>query len=148
MTGLTEGRFQHAGTTPARGAFLSTMAVLFVLLSLSNFTKALQNFHDPTKGLVLFGVRCASVGSNAVLGPAFGLILAVYAYGLWRMRRWVLPLSIAYAFYVPVNLVLFWFLHAGLVRPPVLFIVIYLAIALVGSIGTALYLAYHRTRLR
>jgi hypothetical protein len=133
-----------AGTT--RRIFPSTMAVLIAVLALSDFTKPLQYMNDPTKGLVLFGNRMATVGTNAVLGPAFGLLLVCYSYGLWRMRRWVLPLASAYAFYVPVNLVLFWFLYVG-PRPSVRFIVIYLAIALTGSVGTALYLAYHHDRL-
>lgn len=131
-----------------RGVFLTVMAVLIALLALSNFTKALQYLRNPTHlGLVVFGVRFETVGSNAVLGPLFGAILAAYAYGLWQLKRWVLPLSVVYAFYVPVNLVLFWFLHQDLQRPPVPGIVGYLAVALTGSVGTALYLAYHHDRL-
>jgi hypothetical protein len=41
---------------------------------------------------------------------------------------------------------MFWFLGGG-PRPAVSFIAVYLAFALTGSIGTALYLAYHRERL-
>ncbi len=129
-----------------RGIFLTVMAVLFAVLAFSDFTKFFQNRNDPTKGLVILGVRMETAGANAILGPLFGLILAAYAYGLWRMRRWTVPLSIVYAFYVPVNLVLFWFLHVG-PRPPVNFIIMYLAISLTGSVGTALYLAYHQERL-
>jgi hypothetical protein len=51
-----------------------------------------------------------------------------------------------YAFYVPTNLVLFWSLHQ-LAPPKVGFIVMYLFLSLTGSIGTAIYLAYHRERL-
>ncbi|HXW84184.1 MAG TPA: hypothetical protein VEJ86_07250 [Candidatus Binataceae bacterium] len=130
----------------ARGAFLTVFAILLAILALSDFTKPLQNFHDPTKGLVFFGMRADGVGINAVAGPLFGIFLAAYAYGMWTMKRWALPLGIIYAFYVPVNLVLFWFLHTD-GRPSVRFIVIYLAISLTGSVGTALYLAYHRERL-
>lgn len=137
-------------TTPEaggkRGAFLATMAVLIAVLAFSNFTKPLQNMRNPAKGLVVFGYRFATVGSNAVVGPLFGLILAAYAYGLWTMKRWVLPLSMAYAFYVPANLMLFWFRYLG-PRPSPGFIVFYLAVALTGSLGTALYLAYHHRRL-
>lgn len=129
-----------------RGVFLSTMAVLIAVLALSDFTKPLQNMRNPAKGLVLFGYRFATVGPNALAGALFGLLLAAYAYGLWRMKRWVMPLSLAYAFYVPVNLVLFWFLHVG-PRPSLRFIVFYLMVALTGSVGTALYLAYHHRRL-
>jgi len=131
-------------TTPAiRGKFLSTFAVLLALLAVSNFTKAFQNLSDPTKGLVVFGVRFETVLPNAVLGPVFGVILAAYAYGIWRMKAWVLPLAIAYAFYVPVNLVVFWFLHGAGPHMPVIGLLLYLALAFTGSIGVALYLAYH-----
>jgi hypothetical protein len=137
-----------AAVRGTRGPFLSVMAILLGVLALSNFTKALQHLRDPTTlGLVVFGVRFETVGTNAVLGPLCGAILAAYAYGIWRMKRWVLPLSMAYAFYVPVNLVLFWFLHQTLQRPPVPGILAYLAVALTGSVGTALYLAYHHDRL-
>jgi hypothetical protein len=59
----------------------------------------------------------------------------------------VAPLSIVYAFYVPLNLVLFWYLQTGPEIPPLGFILVYLAVAFTGSIGTALYLAYHRDKL-
>lgn len=132
----------------ARGPFLTVMAVLFGLLALSNSTKALQHLRDPaTLGIVIFGVRFESVRANAFLGPLMGSVLAAYAYGLWTLKPWVAPLSIAYAFYVPVNLVLFWYFQTGPGAPPVGFILGYLAIAFGGSIGTALYLAYRRDKL-
>ena len=74
-------------------------------------------------------------------------MLAAYAYGLWTLKPWVAPLSIVYAFYVPLNLVLFWYRQVGPEIPPLRFILGYLAIAFTGSIGTALYLAYHRDKL-
>ena len=55
-------------------------------------------------------------------------------------------LAIVYAFYVPANMVLFWSLHQ-LPPPTVGFIVVYLFLSLTGSVGTAIYLAYHRERL-
>ena len=134
--------------TASRGSFLTVMAVLFVVLALSNFTKAIQYQHDPAVGgLVVFGYKIQGVGANAIAGPLFGLILLAYAYGLWKLRPWVKTLSVIYAFYVPYNLVLFWFLHTD-ARPSVRFIVQYLAIALIGSVGTALYVAYHKDRFR
>ena len=132
----------------ARGIFLTVMAVLFVLLALSNMTKLLQHLRDPSHlGLVIFGYRLQTPLANAVFGPIFGLILLVYAWGIWRMKRWVLPLAILYALYVPWNLVLFWFAHGGDPHRSLRFIVQYLAIAITGSVGTGLYLAYHRERL-
>lgn len=135
----------HSGGA-RRGWFISTMTVLFLILAFSNFTKAFQHINDPTKGLVVLGYRIVSTGANAVAGPLFGLFLVAYAFGLWRMKRWVLPLSIAYAFYVPVNLVLFWFLHTD-GRPSLRFIAVYLFISLVGSIGTAICLAWRQAEL-
>jgi hypothetical protein len=124
------------------------MAVLFAILAISNATKALQHRSDPAAlGLVLFGVRFESVAANALLGSLFGAVLAAYAVGLWRMGRWVLPLSIGYAFWVPVNLVLFWYRETGPAIPPLGFILAYLFFAIGGSVGTAIYLAYHRNRL-
>jgi hypothetical protein len=131
-----------------RGPFLTVMAVLFGLLSLSNFTKAFQHLRDPSHlGIVLFGVRFESFFANLVLGGLMGVVLAAYAAGVWRLQRWVIALSIAYAFWVPVNLVLFWFFQTGPNDHSVVGILFYLAFAFTGSIGTALYLAYHRDKL-
>jgi hypothetical protein len=134
-------------SSESRGTFLTVIAVLFVVLALSDFTKALQYANNPAVGgLVVVGHKFEGVAINLVLGPLFGMVLLIYAYGIWKMRAWVLPLSLVYAFYVPYNLVLFWFTHTTGPRS-IGFIVFYLAIALTGSVGTALYLAYHRERL-
>ena len=131
-----------------RGVFLTVMAVLFAILAVSNFTKAVQHMRDPSHlGIVIFGVRFETVASNVMLGPLMGVVLAAYSYGLWKLKAWVAPLSIAYAFYVPVNLVLFWYRQTGPDIPPLGFLLMYLAVSLTGSIGTALYVAYHRDKL-
>jgi hypothetical protein len=130
-----------------RGWFLTVMTVLFVVLALSDFTKALQFAHNPVVGgIVIFGHKFHGVANNLVLGPLFGIVFLIYAHGLWHLRAWVTPLSIVYAFYVPYNLVLFWYQQPPGPRP-IGFIVIYLAVALTGSIGTAIYLGYHREQL-
>ncbi|MBI3783759.1 MAG: hypothetical protein HY270_10170 [Deltaproteobacteria bacterium] len=131
-----------------RGPFLSVMAVLYSILTLSNFTKAYQYMSNPTVGgIVIFGVRFESVVSNLILGPLMGLVVGSYAYGLWKQRSWLVPLSIAYAFYVPLNLVLFWYRQTGPDVPSLGFLLPYLTIAFTGSIGTALYLAHHPEKL-
>jgi hypothetical protein len=136
-----------ANENARRGWFLTVITVLFLLLALSDFTKAIQFVGNPAVGgLVILGHKFQGVAHNLVLGPLFGIVLLLYAYGIWNMRAWVLPLSIVYAFYVPTNLVLFWSLHQ-LPPPSVGFIVLYLFLSLTGSIGTAIYLAYHRERL-
>ncbi len=131
-----------------RGPFLTAMMALFVLLAFSNFTKPLQHLRHPDHlGIVIFGVRFESFFSNLLLGPMMGVVIAAYAYGLWKLKAWVVPLSIVYAFYVPTNLVLFWYLQISPNIPPLRFMLVYLAFAFTGSIGTALYLAYHRDKL-
>jgi hypothetical protein len=136
-----------ADKSSRRGWFLTVMTVLFVVLALSDFTKALQFLGNPAVGgIVVFGHKFHGVAHNLILGPLFGAVFLIYAYGIWNLRAWILPLAFVYAFYVPYNLVLFWYTQAPGPRP-IPFIVVYLAIALTGSIGTAIYLAYHRERL-
>ena len=129
-----------------RGWFLTVMAVLFVVLAISDFTKALQFARSPMLGLVVFGHRFHGVALNLMLGPLLGAVLLIYAHGIWYLRKWVLPLSIVYAFYVPYNLVMFWYEQPPGPRP-IAPLVAYLAIALTGSIGTAICLAWHREQL-
>jgi hypothetical protein len=131
---------------PRRDWFLTAMGVLFAVLAFSDFTKPFQHHNDPHLGLVIFGHRLATFGANAIGGPIFGIFLAAYAYGLFAQKRWLKPLSVVYAFYVPTNLTLFWSLHAN--QPPTVgFIIVYLILSVGGSVGTALYIGYHRDRL-
>jgi hypothetical protein len=134
-------------SSTSRGIFLTVMAILFVVLAISNITKSLQHIRTPHLGLVIFGYRLQTVLANAIFGPIFGVVLLAYAWGIWRMKRWVLPIAIIYAMYVPWNLVLFWFANGGDPNRSLRFIVQYLLVALTGSVGTGLYLAYHRERL-
>lgn len=135
-------------TSSPRGTFLTVMAVLLVILAISDFTKALQHANEPAVGgLVIFGHKFIRPLATLTLGPLFGLLLLTYAYGLWNMKAWVLLIAVPYAFYVPVNMVMFWSLHQ-LNPPTVRFIVFYLFVSLTGSVGTALYLAFHKDQLR
>src|SRR5215470_3320245 len=91
-----------------RGWFLTVMAALYALLAISDFTKPLEFVYEtPTSGIVEFGHRFHSVSNSAILGVIFGVLFLIYAYGLWNLRVWVLPIAITYAFYVPFNVVLF-----------------------------------------
>lgn len=131
-----------------RGTFLTVMAVLFVILAISDFTKALQHANDPAVGgLVILGHKFTRPIANLTLGPLFGLLLLLYAYGLWNLKAWSILIAVPYAFYVPANMVLFWSLHQ-LPPPPLRFIALYLFLSLTGSVGTALYLAFHKDQLR
>ena len=131
--------------TKSRGPLLTTFAVLFTLLAISNFSKP---FHlDPNAGFVFFGLKTHGL-ANAVLGPAFGLILVFYAAGIWRMRRWVMPIAAAYAVYVIVNLLLFTIRSSGSANQPSAgFMLAYIAIAIGVSSGSALLLFRRRGEL-
>src|SRR5215813_14826318 len=86
-----------------RGPILTVFAILFALLAVSNFSKPLSRGRA---GFVFFGTKTTGL-ANAILGPAFGIFLLVYALGIWRQKRWAVPMAWAYAAYVPINLALF-----------------------------------------
>jgi len=120
----------------SRGPVLTTFADLFAILALSNFLKP---FHlDWNAGLVFLGVKTQGI-ANTILGPIFGLVLTVYAMGIWRMRRWVLPIAYAYAVYVILNLLLYSVRNAGSPnQPPSAFMLVYTAIAVGVSAGSSI----------
>jgi hypothetical protein len=129
----------------SRGSVLTMSAVLFALLAMSNFLKP---FHlDPNAGFVFLGLKTHGI-ANAILGPAFGVLLVVYAVGIWRMRRWVLPIACAYAAYVILNLSLYSIRNAEAPgQPSALFMVGYIGVAVGVSAGAALVLYRRRGEL-
>ncbi len=132
-----------------RDRWLTLLAIVMGLLALSNFSKPLTQHLDPTSsaGFVFFGTRLHGA-ANAVLGPLFGLLLAAYAYGVWTMRRWVVPLACAYAAYVVANLILYRLVAPAAEQPPLAGMLAYAAGAIGVSGAGALYLLRHRDRLR
>jgi len=130
---------------PDRGLLLSVFALLFGLLAISNFMKPLAGKPGEV-GFVFFGQRLAGT-PNAIIGPLFGLFLLVYAVGVWRMRRYALPMGIAYAAYVIVNLVLFNARDPNPNRQGILFGVVYSLVAIGVSGGAAYLLARRRATL-
>lgn len=130
---------------PVHRGFPDVMAVLLGLLALSNASKALQWIRDPSRGgIVLLGVRMEGLVPNLVLGGAMALLLGAYAAALWRRRPAAIPLAIAYALWVPLNLALFWYFQVRPEVPPLWGIALYFAIAIGGSVGTGLWVAWHR----
>ena len=129
-------------TETSRGPVLTTFAVLFVILALSNFLKP---FHlDPNAGFVFFGTKTHGI-ANAILGPAFGALLVMYAIGIWRLRLWVLPIAYAYAAYVILNLLLYTIRNAGRPgQPSTVMMMGYVAVAIGVSAGSAVVL--HRRK--
>jgi hypothetical protein len=139
----------QAETGSSRDRLLTILAVLMGVLAVSNFWKPVAQRFDPegSAGFVFFGMRLHG-GANAVVGPLFGLLLAAYAYGVWTMRRWVVPVACVYAAYVVANLVLFMLYAPPADRPPMIGMLGYAAVAIGVSSGGAYYLVRTRDRLR
>ena len=129
-----------------RGPALTTFAILFGILALSNLLKPFQ-FGGEQTGFVFFGSRLSGA-ANTVIGPLFGIFLAVYAYGIWNMRRFAMAMGHAYATYVILNLILFSF------RTPTpdttgykIFGAVYAVIAIGVSLGAAVMLTQRKAEL-
>ena len=123
-----------------RGTVLSVLAILFAILAVSDILKPLH-LEGPTTGLVFFGKRLSGA-PNAILGPILGIVLLIYAAGIWRMSRYALYLGYAYAIYVTINLILF----SARNPPPasqseMIFGIVYIVFALALSWGTAVLLS-------
>ncbi|HTR61996.1 MAG TPA: hypothetical protein VMH37_09860 [Candidatus Binataceae bacterium] len=128
---------------PARGPVLTIFAALFTLLAISNISKPLSGGRGH---FVFFGTRMSGT-ANAILGPLFGIYLLIYAVGIWRQKRWALPMAWAYAAYVLINMALFSMkTPQGSWNSPVSAIV-YVSIALGVSWGSAILLTLRRTQL-
>jgi len=129
-----------------RGRWLRFFAVSFAVLAVSNALKPL-GLEGETTGFVFFGRRLAGA-ANLIAGPLFGAVLAIYAWGVWNLRRVALPLSYAYAAYVVANLVSYalrqpvadgpggWPAYLG-----------YAVLAVGGSVGCAVLLTRRKTEL-
>jgi hypothetical protein len=131
---------------PERGTALTVFAVLFAILSVSNLLKPFQLGGDQT-GFVFLGYRLDAFGS-AILGPLFGLFLIAYAYGIWTMRRWVLPLAHFYATWVVLNLILFSFVTESPSTPgKIAFGIVYSIVAIGVSAGAAVILTRRKNEL-
>lgn len=123
-----------------RGATLTIFALLFALMALSNFGKPFS--HQAGVGFVFVGTRLSGV-SNTIIASIFGIILAVYAYGIWAMRKFALPIGIFYAAYVIINMVLFLAKNRGtpvMQEHSLAFLIPYPFIAIGVSSGAAVLL--------
>ncbi len=87
-----------------RGVLLTIFALLFVLLAISDFSKPFS--HDPGIGFVCLGVRQSGT-PNAILGTLFGIGLLIFAYGIWTMRHYALPVAYIFLAWVIINTILF-----------------------------------------
>ena len=131
---------------PRRGATLTVFAILFVVVAISNFLKPLH-LEVPTTGFVFLGTRTAGIW-NDILGPAFGILLVVYAIGIWRMKRYALPIGCIYAVYVILNIILYSARNRGEAHPPSFgFMIGFIIVAVGVSSSSALILIRRRAEL-
>ncbi|MGA9724305.1 MAG: hypothetical protein WBQ86_17730 [Candidatus Binatus sp.] len=128
----------------SRGPALTVFALLFVLLAISDFAKPLQ--HSPGVGFVYMGVR-QSGAANAIMGPLFGFLLLVYAYGIWTMRRYALPVAYIFTAWVIVNTILFTIKNHAVEHPSLLVAIISTAIGIGVPLATAIILSRRQADL-
>ena len=128
----------------SRGAALTIFALLFALLAISNFSKPFS--HDPGIGFVFMGVRLHGTG-NAIMGPLFGFLLLVYAYGIWTMRRYALPVAYIYTAWVIVNTVLYSMKNPADPHSSIAFAIAAIAIGIGVPLATAILLSRRQADL-
>ena len=128
-----------------RGPVLTLLAIVLLLLAVTDLLKPLR-LEGADTGLVFLGRRLDSA-TSAVVGPLVSVFLLVYAAGIWRLRRWALPMAWLYAAYVTTNLLLFPFRTP---QPPeagvgyFIFGLAYAVLAIGGSVGGAVLLGRRR----
>src|SRR5437879_6413468 len=130
-----------------RGPALTTFAILFVMLAVSNLLKPLQMGGAQHTGFAFSGQPTTGTAQRA-LRPLFGIYLLVSAVGIWRLRRFALPMGYAYAAYVIVNLIAFTV--RGESQPGVgyvIFSIVYSLVAIGVSSGAALLLTRRKAAL-
>ena len=82
---------------------LTILRLLAAFIALRAIGNVLKPFGAGT-GLVVFGRLWPP---TTPLAPLLGVVMLVYAWGLWTRRAWALPLGIAYAIFATINIVLF-----------------------------------------
>ena len=126
-----------------RGPILTTFAVLFAIMAVSNLTKPLRLFENA--GFVFFGTKLTGI-ANLIVGPLFGIMLAAYAFGIWNMRRFALPIAQIYAAYVVANIVMFTVKHQA-PGGPGWGAFVYISVAVGVSAGSAMLLTRRKAEL-
>jgi len=84
------------------------MDALRKLLAVLIALRALTNFAKPFRGAFVILGRLMQGGiATTVVAPLVGVVMLVYAWGLWHGRAWAGPLAVAYAVWATINVVLF-----------------------------------------
>jgi hypothetical protein len=81
------------------------LRIIAVLIALRGSTNVFKPFGSGS-AFVFFGQM---LPHTSVLGPLVGIFMLIYAYGLWTLRGFALPMGVAYAVFATLNIVLFYF---------------------------------------
>ena len=128
-----------------RGVLLTILAIGLGLMALSNLSKPFKM--SPNVGFVFFGTKLSGM-PNVIVALLFGILLAVLVYGIFAMKRFALPLAHFYATYVIINLLMFTVRKYGTPEmPPLGFWILYIAVAVGFSMGTAIILTQRKAEL-
>jgi hypothetical protein len=130
--------------SPSRGPFLSAASVLFGVLALYNLAKPVL-LTGGNWGYVFLGKRLDGA-PEWIAAWAFAGVVAVYAVGIWRLRRYALWIGGVYATYVVVNLVAFK-VRYGSLGPSWMGVLAFIGVAVGVSSGTAFALYRRRAEL-
>ena len=98
-------------------------------------------------GVLLNTMVARPLWNSAILGPLFGVYLLIYVVGIWRQKRWAVPMAWAYAAYVLINMALFSMKTPQNSWNSPVSAVVYVAIAIGVSWGAAILLTRHRAQL-
>ena len=121
----------------SRGVTLTIFAILFAIIAITNFLKPFHLF--PNDGFVLMGTKLTGT-ANAIVAPLFGAIVLIFAYGIWAMRKFALPIAYAFVPCVILNMALFSMKHRSTRPLPVIGVVVGIGVPL------ALAIVLHRHR--
>ncbi len=83
------------------GLATKVVAIVIALRSLMNLAKPFG-----AGRLVFFG-HLLSGWPNTIIAPLLGIYMLVLVYGMWTKKSFALPMSIAYAIFVTLNVPLF-----------------------------------------
>jgi hypothetical protein len=127
-------KFEDWGMPSKRCRFLTVMAILLAFVALDDVLK-------PSGGK-----------SHPIIGPLVGVVLVLYAVGIWRMKRYAVAVAWIYAAYVILNLALFTIRNPPApTRGEMICDIVNSISAIVLTVGTAIALTrhgHHLARLR
>ena len=81
------------------------------------------------------------------MGPLFGVLLVIFAYGIWTMRRYALPAAYIFTGWVIVNTVLYSHIYRSAPQPPLSSAILYTAIGIGVPLATAIILTRRQADL-